>query len=260
MNEATKTAFKPMRPRIVPRLLKSVASPAAVTEPDPDVKPAKPTPPNAPVTKPEPAPETPKVDVAPAKVSIFLQVISAPEKLGLGQAYLADTRKSGTGRIIGLTLFQERALIAQALEKQDEAIIRFVASVLLIELLTYSKTGRHPEVNAIGKALKQRLGVDSWGFGPNLTCLAIQLAQHEMTALDKLGLFEPPAPNMGIPWITLEDVQLPVESTVWQWNAKLERPERKPKTVTPERAPAVKDKSKKLGELFNSSARRRNGD
>jgi hypothetical protein len=57
------------------------------------------------------------------------------------------------------------------------------------------------------------------------------VAQHEKTALDQIGLFHA-KPKTGVPWIVIE-AELPKESGIWQWNPKLELPERK--AVTPEK-------------------------
>jgi hypothetical protein len=117
------------------------------------------------------------------------------------------------------------------LEKQDQLTLRFVASLLVSEYFVYSSACRRPEVRSIGDALRKILGTP-FSFADNLTFLACELARHDMSTLDKTGLFD--GKSTGEPWLTI-GCDLPIESNIWQWNPKLERPDKKAKKlVTPE--------------------------
>lgn len=179
----------------------------------------------------ESPPAKPKVKLKPCSVSVYLTVVEAPERQGLGAVFLADTRQTG-GRSIVVKLFKERLLISRALQNQDELVIRFAASLLLTEFLLYSPAGNLHEIRLIGNALRKALG-GPWAFTDNCTFLVCTLAAHEMSAVDKLGLFVPTmAPK--VPWLTLE-ATLPEPSGVWQWNPLLDsKKKQKQKAATPE--------------------------
>jgi hypothetical protein len=202
MNTKTQTLIKPI---VVPVIVKAIVAPR--------VQPAKA---ETPAVKP--------VDLVSAKVSVYLSIVPSPAKLGLGQAFLKDTRETG-GRAIGLTLFPERLLVSRALAKADQLMIRFCASLLLAEFLVYSPIARLREIAMIGEALRQKLGAP-FPFVDNLTFLACELARHEMTSLDTMRLFDT-KPAQDQSWLVLEAC-LPKTPTVWQWNPKLEKPTKKP--------------------------------
>jgi hypothetical protein len=204
----TKSLIKPITaPKIIPKIV---------------VPPAKIQP--AEVPKPE-------AKLVPSKVSVYLQVIEAPAKLGLGQAFLMDARRTGIGRAIGLTLFKERLLISRALSKGDQLTIRFAASLILAEFLVYSRASNLREINLINRALIQQLG-GPWPFSDNLTFITCELCRNEITSLDKLGLFE--AKPTSNPWMVLENVPLYEVSPLWQWNLAAEKPVKKEKKSTGE--------------------------
>jgi hypothetical protein len=158
-------------------------------------------------------------------VSIFLAASPEPDKQGLGAVFPRITHKSG-GREIAIQLFTERLLVSRSITKGDQLTLRFLGSLLLVEFFVRWNTSR--EIAAMGDALIKHLG-GPWSFRANWSFLTVELARNDLTGgLEKTGIFaSAKAPKTPQSWFSLQCDGLPTESTLWQWNSALERPNRK---------------------------------
>src|ERR1700730_6944027 len=145
MKTPPKSLYSKMTPRIIPRLLPTVGSPTAASLVAVPVEPP-PIASNAQSVKP-------KVEIA--TIEVYLEVATKPERGGLGVVFALDMRKRG-GRAISVALYRERALVARSLETADHPLLRFLASLLLIEFFARS---RHvAEITTIASALEKCIG------------------------------------------------------------------------------------------------------
>jgi hypothetical protein len=198
MNPPIRTAIKPIVP---PKIVPKIAAPI--------------------VTPVEPVSALPvptKTKTVPCVVGVFLEVAS-DEREGLGAAFLRVSRDAGT-REIGISLFHDRLIVGRSIAKSDELALRFLGSILLVEMLYCSRVSGNAEMREVMTGLKAMLG-GPWEFGANLSFLATQLAKHEATSLGKLL----ESPKSVIPWFQIP-YQGPAKSAFWQWNSAILKPER----------------------------------
>jgi hypothetical protein len=106
-------------------------------------------------------------------------------------------------------------------------VLRFLTSLLLIEWLLRSGCNRNLDVVELWKALVIRLG-GPFDFWTNVTFWASTLAVSDLTSkIEGIG-------EKAILWFSVEEAKLPTPSRMWQWNAALEKPQKKAKAATPE--------------------------
>jgi hypothetical protein len=185
---------------------------------------------------PPPKSEVPATKISTAQpaasphgtVSIFLSAGPEPDKQGLGAVYPLITHASG-GREIKAKMFTERLLVSRAIGKSDQLTLRFLGSLLLVEFLV--RWNQECEIGIIHTALLKHLG-SPWPFHANWSFLTVELARNELTAaLDNTGIFGE-TKNAPAPWFILQCDKLAAESSLWQWNPRIAKTVRRPKSGT----------------------------
>jgi hypothetical protein len=111
-------------------------------------------------------------------------------------------------------------IVGRSIAKSDELALRFLGSILLVEMLYCSRVSGNAEMREVMSGLKAMLG-GPWEFGANLSFLTTRLACHEATGVGKLL-----ESKRVIPWFTIP-CQGPKASGFWQWNAAIQKPVKK---------------------------------